>query len=128
MRDFLFDISSINFHIPEKQRLLDSFRAKADELGVNWGVQLHNDENEETIEFLHRHKVPLSGHSPLLEKYNWNLAAEDISPIWQGVENNVKLFEKLGITRSCFHGFYMSDLMVEAFGHGKSYAECLRLS
>ena len=125
MQDFLFDISSINFHIPERQKLLDSFRAKADELGINMGVQLHNDENQETIAFLARNRIPMTGHSPLLEKYNWNFAAENISPLWQGIENNVRLFEKLGITRSCFHGFYMSDAMVEAFGHGKSYHECM---
>ena len=125
MQDFLIDISSINFHTPQKEQLLEAFQRKADALGINMGVQLHNDENGETIDFLHRRNVPLSGHSPLLEKYNWNFAAEDISPVWQGVENNVKLFEKLGITRSCFHGFYMSDRMVEAFGHGKSYGECM---
>ena len=126
MQDFLFDISSINFHIPERKALLESFRAKADELGVNMGVQLHNDENQETMDFLLENKVPMTGHSPLLEKYNWNFAAEDISPLWQGIENNVRLFEKLGITRSCFHGFYMSDAMVEAFGHGKTYHECMK--
>jgi sugar phosphate isomerase/epimerase len=125
MQDFLFDISSINFHIPERQQLLDSFRAKAEELGVNWGVQLHNDENQETIDFLFENKIPMTGHSPLLEKYNWNFAAADISSLWEGIENNVKLFEKTGITRSCFHGFYMSDRMVEAFGHGKTYGECM---
>lgn len=125
MQNFRFDASSINFHIPERKKLLDSFTAKARELGMEFGVQLHNDENQETIDFLKENKVSLSGHSPLLEKYNWNLAAEDISPIWQEIENNVRLFQELGITRSCFHGFYMSDLMVEAFGHGKTYAECM---
>ena len=126
MQDFLIDISSINFHIPERKALLESFRTKADLLGINMGVQLHNDENQETINFLFENKVPMTGHSPLLEKYNWNFAAEDISPLWQGIENNVRLFEKLGITRSCFHGFYMSDAMVEAFGHGKTYHECMK--
>ena len=125
MKDFLIDASSINFHRPDRQELLEAFRSKAEELGVSFGVQLHNDENEETIRFLHENNVPLTAHSPLLEKYNWNLAAEDISSIWQGVENNVRLFEGLGITRSCFHGFYMSDGQVEAFGHGKTYAECM---
>ena len=125
MKDFLFDISSINFHREDREKILAAFRTKAAELGVNFGVQLHNDENRETIDFLKANNVPLSGHSPLLEKYNWNFAAEDISPIWEGVANNVKLFEELGITRSCFHGFYMSDKMVEAFGHGKTYCECM---
>ena len=125
LQDFLFDISSINFHVSERQQLLDSFRAKADELGVRMGVQLHNDENEETMAFLAENKVPMTGHSPLLEKYNWNFAASDISPLYEGIENNVRLFEKLGITCSCFHGFYMSDAMVEAFGHGKTYHECM---
>lgn len=124
MKDFLIEVSSINFHRPDREELLASFRSKAAELGISFGVQLHNDENEETIAFLAGQQVPMSGHSPLLEKYNWNLSAEDISSVWQGVENNVRLFQKLGITSSCFHGFYMSDLMVEAFGHGKSYVEC----
>ena len=125
MQNFRFDVSSINFHIPEKKELLESFKAKARELGIGFGVQLHNDENQETIDFLKENNVSMSGHSPLLEKYNWNLAAEDISPIWQGVENNVRLFQELDISCSCFHGFYMSDRMVEAFGHGKTYAECM---
>ena len=120
MQDFFFDISSINFHREDKCELLSAFRKKADELNVNFGVQLHNDENEETIAFLKENKVPLSGHSPLLEKYNWNFAAPDISLVWEEVARNVKLFEDLGITRSCFHGFYMSDGMVEAVGHGKT--------
>ena len=125
MKDFLIDASSINFHGADRLDRLEAFRSKAEELGVSFGVQLHNDENEETIRFLHENGVPLTGHSPLLEKYNWNLAAEDISSVWQGVENNARLFERLGITRSCFHGFYMSDGQVEAFGHGKTYAECM---
>lgn len=126
MKEFLIDVSSINFHCDERSELLAAFRSKADELGITFGVQLHNDENEETIAFLKENNVPMSGHSPLLEKYNWNMAAEEISPLWEGIENNVKLFQKLGITRSCFHGFYMSDKPVEAFGHGKSYSECMR--
>lgn len=125
MQDFIFDASSINFHGENRVELLTAFRKKADELGVNFGVQLHNDETEETMAFLKANNVPMSGHSPLLEKYNWNFAAEDISPIWDEVANNVRLFEDLGITRSCFHGFYMSDGMVEAFGHGKTYIQCM---
>ena len=125
MNDFLLEASSINFHNENREELLGAFQQKALQLGVKFGVQLHNDENQETIDFLHRNHVPLSGHSPLLEKYNWNFAATDIGHIWPEVENNVKLFEKLNISRSCFHGFYMSDKPVEAFGHGKSYGECM---
>ena len=87
MKDFLFDISSINFHREDRGEILAAFRAKAAELGINFGVQLHNDENKETIDFLKANNVPLSGHSPLLEKYNWNFAAEDISPVSIQVED-----------------------------------------
>ena len=126
MNDLLLEISSINFHDENREELLGAFLETARRLDINFGVQLHNDENQETIDFLHRNRIPLSGHSPLLEKFNWNFAAADIEYIWQGVENNVKLFEKLGITKSCFHGFYMSDLPVEAFGHGKTSQECMK--
>ena len=59
MKEFLIDVSSINFHCEEPLKLLDSFRSKADELGISFGVQLHNDENEETIAFLKENNVPM---------------------------------------------------------------------
>lgn len=124
--DFLLEVSSITFHNENREELLGAFLEKAKQLDVNFGVQLHNDENQETIDFLFKNHIPMSGHAPLLEKYNWNFAASDTDYIWEGVERNVRLFEKMGISKSCFHGFYMSDCQVEAFGHGKSYEECMR--
>ena len=64
MKDFLIDASSINFHGADRLDRLEAFRSKAEALGVSFGVQLHNDENEETIRFLHENNVPLTGHNP----------------------------------------------------------------
>lgn len=91
--------------------------------GYDFGVQLHNTAGEDEIETLAGWGAKLSAHGPLGQAYNWNLAAEDFD--LAVIAQNAERFRKLGITACVFHGFFMSDKQVPAFGHGKSYHQCL---
>ncbi len=100
--------------------------AFAADCGWEFGIQLHNSIASGEIERLVATGVPLSAHAPLNSLYNWNFAAADIEPVLHSVDENVRLFRRLGIRRTVFHGFFMTDLPVPAFGHGRSYDDCMR--
>ena len=105
---------------------LEKCREAAENYGWEFGVQLHNSSEPGEIETLAAAGVPLSAHGPLNSPFNWNLAAESAEPTFEGIEANVKLFRKLKIKSCVFHGFYMTDRPVPAFGGGRSYDECMK--
>ncbi len=106
-------------------RNLDACRRRAETLGFDFGIQLHNTASAAEIEALSREAVRLSAHGPLNARYNWNLAGEDVSAVFASIAENVALFQRLGIRDTVFHGFFMTDLPVPAFGHGRSYDDCM---
>ena len=94
--------------------------------GWEFGVQLHNTAPAEVIEKLVREGIPLSVHGPLHQDRFWNLAREDAEDTFAAMERNFCEFRKLGIREVVFHSALMCDFSPEAFGHGKSYDECMK--
>lgn len=124
-KNLLVEITSTAFKGENGKANLEACQEKAASLGFDFGVQLHNTASREEIEQLRRSGVALSAHAPLNCAFNWNLAAESVEKTFKSVEENVCLFREAGIRRSVFHGFFMTDKMVPAFGHGRSYDDCM---
>ena len=110
----------------DKRELLRRSRELCADCGVEFGVQLHNTCTFEEIQFFTANNVPLSAHAPVEQPYNWNFAAADMTPIWKAVDENIAYLTGLGVERMVFHGFFMTDIPVPAFGHGKSFWECMK--
>ena len=126
MSDFRIELSSKAFGKSDSPgALLDRCRALCNERGVVFGVQLHNTTEHDEIKFFTDHGVPMSVHSPLEQPYNWNFAAADQGDTWDNIDENVRRFRKLDVTKAVFHGFFMTDEPCPAFGHGKTFHQCL---
>ena len=127
MNDLRLELSSPAFRDTERREtILARSRELCDRCGVEFGVQLHNTCTFDEIKFFSEHAVPMSAHAPVEQPYNWNFAAADMSPIWRAVDENIAYLRKLGVTRMVFHGFFMTDAAIPAFGHGKSFWECMK--
>ncbi|MBO7146389.1 MAG: TIM barrel protein [Lentisphaeria bacterium] len=105
---------------------LNECRDFTEQCGWEFGVQLHNTSPMELLERLKKENVPLSVHAPFNQNRNWNLATENTKETFEAIEQNLTLFDSLNIHETVFHGGLMSDLSPEAFGHGKSYFECMQ--
>lgn len=126
MSGFRIELSSKAFgNSDNAAALLDRCRAMCRERGVEFGVQLHNTTEHAEIEFFTARGVPLSVHSPLEQEYNWNFAARDLGDTWERIGENVRLFRELKVNMAVFHGFFMTDQPCPAFGHGKTFHQCL---
>ena len=68
----------------------------------------------------------LGDGGPLNQDHFWNLSRKEIGDTLAAMDRNFAEFEKLGIHEVVFHSSLMSDLTPEAFGHGKSYIECMQ--
>ena len=101
-------------------------RDLADAAGVELGMQVHNSASDEVLAMAENTGLPLSFHSPVQGKYMFNFAAENADLSWQMIEEQYALMQKYKVDRTVFHGFLMTDTAIEAFGHGKSYGECMR--
>lgn len=119
------EMSSQAFRENDWEEKLKECRSQAEKYGWEFGVQLHNTTQEEQIWALAKSGIKLSAHAPLNQMRNWNLAAEDVEETFREIGENVLLLEKLKIDKSVFHGAYMSNGTPEAFGHGKTYFECM---
>ena len=127
MTPFRLDFTSTAFRAPDsRERILKNSRELCEKHGVEFGVQLHNTCTYEEIKFFIANAVPLSAHAPVEQPYNWNFAAADMKPIWKAVDENIAYLRKLGVSRMVFHGFFMTDTAIPAFGHGKSFWECMK--
>ena len=118
--------TSTAFHGEDRQEKLKRCRDCAESFGWEFGVQLHNTAPAWIIEILAREGVPLSVHGPLNQDRFWNLSRKEIGDTLAAMDRNFAEFEKLGIHEVVFHSSLMSDLTPEAFGHGKSYIECMK--
>jgi sugar phosphate isomerase/epimerase len=121
------ELSSPAFRdLEHRERILKKSRELCENCGVEFGVQLHNTCTYEEIKFFAANGVPLSAHAPVEQPCNWNFAAADMTPIWKAVEENVAYLRTLGVSKMVFHGFFMTDAAVPAFGHGKTFWECMK--
>lgn len=126
MNPLRLDFTSNAFRDLEyRDRILNVSRELCAARGVEFGVQLHNTCTFEEVRFFQEHDVPLSAHAPVEQPYNWNFTAADMTPIWKAVDENVTYLRSLNVDRMVFHGFFMTDVPVPAFGHGKSFWECM---
>ena len=126
MSGFRIELSSKAFGNSDNAvALLDRCRAMCRERNVEFGVQLHNTTEHAEIEFFTARGVPLSVHSPLEQEYNWNFAARDLGDTWERIGENVRRFRELKVNMAVFHGFFMTDQPCPAFGHGKTFHQCL---
>ena len=127
MTPFRLDFTSTAFRAPEtRERILNNSRELCAARGVEFGIQLHNTCTYDEIKFFTDRGVPLSAHAPVEQPYNWNFAAADMTPIWKAVDENIAYLRKLDIDKMVFHGFFMTDVPVPAFGHGRSFWECMK--
>ncbi len=119
------ELTSTAFQGDDGDAKLEECRIFAEKCGWDFGVQLHNTVSVREIEHLAAHGVRLSAHGPLNALFNWNLAGESADAVFDSIAENVALYRKLGITLAVFHGFFMTDKPVPAFGHGRSYDACM---
>jgi len=127
MSDLRIELSSIAFADPVAgERVLTECKKLCLRHGVQFGVQLHNTCDRSQIKYFMDHDVPLSAHAPVAQPCNWNFAAANMGPIWRAVDENLSCLRKMGIDRMVFHGFFMTDRSVPAFGHGRSFRECMQ--
>ena len=127
MTPFRLEFTSGVFRdLEHRERILNNSRELCAGCGVEFGVQLHNTCTYDEIKFFIDNGVPLSAHAPVEQPYNWNFAAADMTPIWKAVDENVAYLRGLGVSKMVFHGFFMTDVPVPAFGHGRSFWECMK--
>ena len=117
--------TSTAFHNADWREKLKRCRNCADSFGWDFGVQLHNTAPVQIIRNLAGEGIPLSVHGPLNQERFWNLSRKEIGETLAAMDKNFEDFEKLGIHEVVFHGALMSDTAPEAFGHGKSYNQCM---
>ena len=110
----------------EAQEKFQNLSRKGKELGMTVGVQLHNSANSQQIENVLTFNCPISFHAPVGNPWNVNLAAADDTLAWSLIEDNARRMRLYGADMAVFHSFIMTDLPVQAFGHGKSYTECMK--
>lgn len=118
--------TSTAFHGADWRDKLKRCRDCAGTFGWEFGVQLHNTAPVRIIENLAGESVPLSVHGPLNQDRFWNLARENAEDTFSAMERNFREFRKLCIREAVFHSALMCDFSPEAFGHGKSYNECMK--
>lgn len=117
--------TSTAFHGDDWREKLQRCRNCAESFGWEFGVQLHNTAPARIIELLAHEGVPLSVHGPLNQDRFWNLSRKEIGDTLAAMDRNFADFEKLGIREAVFHAALMSDVAPEAFGHGKSFNQCM---
>lgn len=117
--------ASTAFHDAGWRDKIARLRCRAEAFGWEFGVQLHNTAPAEVIEKLAAERVPLSVHGPLNQDRFWNLARKDPADSFAAMARNFEYFRTLGIREVVFHAALMCDFAPEAFGHGKSYQECM---
>lgn len=118
--------TSAAFHGEDWREKLQRCRNCAASFGWEFGIQLHNTAPARIIELLAHEGVPLSVHGPLNQDRFWNLSRQEIGDTLAAMDRNFAEFEKLGIHEVVFHAALMSDIAPEAFGHGKSFDQCMK--
>ena len=99
-----------------------------DEHDIIFGMQVHNSASQAELEMAANTGLMLSFHSPVMGEYMLNFASEDTSRSWKSIEEQYALMQKYHVCRTVFHGFLMTDTDICAFGHGKSYYDCMNVA
>ena len=120
------DLTSSIFKKADASEILRESLAAAAGHMVEIGIQMHNTAAPEEVEHAARFGVPLSFHVPTGGAWLLNFAACDASLTFREIDRQAELMHRYGADRAVFHGFVMTDLPVPAFGHGKSYDECMK--
>ena len=94
--------------------------------GFTLGVQIHNTAEKELLDKIKGFGVPMSFHAPVLADYAANFAAEDPTLAFEMLDQTAGLMRECGVDKAVFHGFFMTDNPIPAFGRGKTYEECAR--
>lgn len=111
---------------PTGAALTEKARQTCEKLGFRFGSQIHNTATTEQLDQLHHWQVPLSFHAPIMTDYLINLGAEDDSISMECIQATRAYAEKYSVDSAVFHGFFMTDKPIPAFGRGKNYNECLK--
>jgi hypothetical protein len=98
---------------------------KCDEYGFELGIQIHNTADISQIERLQDYGLPLSFHGPVMTNHAINLAAEDISISLEAFDHTAELMRRFNVSDAVFHGLFMTDSPIPAYGRGKSYIEAV---
>jgi sugar phosphate isomerase/epimerase len=59
--------------------------------------------------------------------YSINLAAEDFSVSRKALERTIELMRRFAVQKAVFHGFFMTDIPMPAYGRGRSFEECAKV-
>ena len=92
------------------------------------GMQVHNSASDAELAQAQASGLSLSFHSPVQGDFMLNFASENPATSWKMIEEQYKLMQKYGVCRTVFHGFLMTDTDICAFGHGKSYYDCMNVA
>ena len=125
--DIRVDVSSAVLSQPDISWLGEAHKL-LDEHDIVLGMQIHNSSSDADLAKAEATGLMLSFHSPVQGEYMFNFAAEDCSKTWEGVEEQYLLMQKHKVCRTVFHGFLMTDKDIFAFGHGKSYYDCMNVA
>jgi hypothetical protein len=126
LEKILLDFTSSPFKKADGMANLAECKKTAEEYGFDFGVQLHNTADADEVKTLANAGIKLSAHAPLVAQHAINLASKSFTLAKQLIDDNCKMFRKLGITQTVFHGFGMTDEPIPMFGPGGSYDECMK--
>lgn len=127
MGQFKIEYSSCALRIGDAAAAIENARKVCGEYGFDFGVQVHNTADLAQIEKLSDMGIPLSFHAPVMTDYSINLAAEDFSVSLEAFDKTVELMRRFDVEMAVFHGFFMTDIPIPAYGRGRSFEECAKL-
>ncbi|OGV33196.1 MAG: hypothetical protein A2020_11205 [Lentisphaerae bacterium GWF2_45_14] len=120
------ELSSCALTGPDAPKIASAAIERANQYGFTLGVQIHNTAEKELLDKIRTFDLPLSFHAPVLTDYVANFAAKDSTLAFEMLDQTATLMRKCNVDKAVFHGFFMTDNPIPAFGRGKTYEECAR--
>jgi sugar phosphate isomerase/epimerase len=127
MKKIKIEYSSCALKEGDTAAIIEKALNACEEHNFDFGVQIHNTADIEQIEKLSAMKIPLSFHAPVMTDYSINLAAEDFSVSLEAFDQTAELMRKFNVKKAVFHGFFMTDIPIPAYGRGRSFEECAKV-
>lgn len=124
--DVRIELSSCSLKGPDAFEIVSAAKNRAARYGFELGVQIHNTAEKELLDNIKSFGVPMTFHAPVLTDYAANFAAEDSTLAFEMLDQTADLMREYGVDKAVFHGFFMTDKPIPAFGRGKSYEESAR--
>lgn len=109
------EYTSNAFHHSDFDLLVSEANAFCEEVGWEFGIQIHNTGSITEIERFKACGLPISFHAPIASSHYLNLAASNIDNPLKSLEVTVGLMRKYGVKLAVFHGFLMTDNDIPAF-------------